>query len=237
MGDQTAVVLPVFVINLLTCYSLLVAYALMGYLLYQYAGELGFAERQQRGRSLPPEEYQRKAALGQSHIYARRGRLKDALGVINRALAAQSTNIRLHEHKHRLLMSLKRPAKLTAHASEYVRILVAAGNPGNATAVLKNVWQQEPDFRLDDPSAALAIARVFHQQQQFREARRMLANLHRDHPEFEQLGEAYLLLARVYLEGYDSRDHVTRILGFLRKNRPQMLDSEDGHYLRRMVAD
>ena len=233
---NTMGLLPVFLVEVLSCYSLLVAYALMGYLLYQYADELGLAGQQQRGRSLPPDQYQRKAALGVSQVYAHHGRVKDALDAVNRALSARSNDMTLHEQKHRLLRSLKDTKKLAAHGREYCRILVAAGNPGNATSVLKDVWQADPDFRLDDPSAALAIARVFHQQQQFRDARRLLVNLHRDYPDFEQLGEAYLLLGRIYLEGFDSPDHVKRILGFLQKHLPETLETEDARYLRRLIA-
>lgn len=236
LGDNLTGLTLVFVISVFSCYALLVAYALMGYLLYQYAGELGLAGRQRRGRSLPAEQYQRKAALGLSRIYAHHGRLKDALDVVDRTLNGRSGDMGLHEQKHRLLKSLRNTKQLSAHGREYCRVLVAVGNPGNATSVLKDIWQADPDFRLDDPAAALAIARVFHQQQQFRDARRLLADLHRNYPDFEHLDEACLLLAQVYLEGFDSPDHARRILGFLQKNRPDALDTEQARYLRRMIA-
>lgn len=234
--DSTVAGAALFVIEVLAFYSTVVAYALMGYLLFQYGGELGIATHQQRGRSLSSELYQRKAALGLSHVYTRQGRMDDALDAVNRALSSQPDNAELHERKHRLLKAVRKPEKLLKHGRQYCRLLVDAGNPGNATSVLKDLWQQDPHFRLDDPGAALAIARVFFQQQQFRDAKRLLVNLHRDYPQFEQLGEAYVLLARIYLEGFDSRDHVRRILGFLKKQCPEALDTEDARLLRTMMS-
>lgn len=237
VGDAGMGLASVFLVNVVAFDSLLIAYALMGYLLYQYGGELGLAGQQRRGRSLPPAQYRRKSAQGLSHIYAQQGRLEDALDAINTALAGDSGDLALRERKHRLLTSLEDKRKLTRHGREYCQQLAAAGNPGNATSVLKDIWQLDPDFRLENPSASLAIARVFFQQRRFREVRHLLVHLHRDHPAFEQLGEAYLLLARVYLEGFDSPDHARRILGFLQKNRPEALTTDEGRTLRALIAD
>ena len=235
LGDSAGGFGVILLINFLAFYSLLVAYALMGYLLFQYGGELGIAAHQERGRSLSVQDYQRKAALGVSHIYAREGRIEDALDVVNRALGRQNQDMALHERKHRLLKSRKNLRELAHHGRDYCRILVAGGNPGSATSVLRDIWQQDPDFKLQDPVAGLAIARVFYEQGRFRDAKRLLVNLHRDYPQFDRLGEAYLLLGRIYLEGFDSREHVRRILGFLKQNRPDSLETDDGQYLRRML--
>lgn len=224
-----------FMTEALSFYSTVVAYALMGYLLFQYGNELGLVSLQTRGRSLSADVYERKAALGLSHVYARSGRLEEALSTVERALRQQPLDTALHDRKHRLLRALKQHRKLMNHAREYCSLLARAGNPGNATAVLRDIWQKRPDYQLEDPAAALAIARVFHQQGCFREARKLLVNLHRRHPDFDELGQAYLLLARICLEGFDENDTAGKILRFLKKRDPAVLDSEEGRNLAGLV--
>lgn len=225
----------VFIIGALAFYSTVVAYALMGYLLFQHAGALGIAGYQERGRSLPVDRYQRQTGLGLSHVYAREGRMDDALGAVERGLAAQPLDPALHERKHRLLKSMQAEKRLVRHSEEYCGLLVRAGNPGSATAVLEDTWRRQPDFRLPDPVAALAIAEVFYQHGKLRQAKKLLVNLHRDHPDFAELGRAYLLLARIYLEEFDNRDNAVRILKFLKKNRPVAFRSEEARQLLELV--
>lgn len=218
----------IFVVAALAFYSTVVAYALMGYLLFQHADDLGIAGYQERGRSLAEETYPRKQALGLSHIYAREGRMGDALAAVERSLSADIADPALHERKHRLLKAMKKAKPLIRHAEEYCVLLVRAGNPGSATSVVEDAWRVQPDFRPRDPAVVLAIAEVFYQQGRMRQAKKLLVNLHREHSGFDGLGSAYLLLARIYLEGFDNRDNAMRILRFLKQKRPASLASSEG---------
>lgn len=233
--DTTLEEAGLFVIGALAFYSTVVAYALMGYLLFQHADALGIAGYQERGRSLSMEKYQQRAGLGLSHIYAREGRMEEALGAVERGLGAQPLDPALHERKHRLLKSMKAVKPLVRHSQEYCNLLANAGNPGSATAVLEDTWRFQKDFRLQNPAAALAIAGVFYQQGKFRQAKKLLVNLHRDHPDFDELGRAYLLLARIYMEGFDNRDNAVRILKFLQQKRPLAIQSDEGRRLLDLV--
>lgn len=228
LSDTPAEDIGVFLVGALAFYSTVVAYALMGYLLFQHADDLGIAGYQERGRSLPADLYPRRQGLGLSHVYAREGRMDDALAAVERGLSEGAADPALHERKHRLLKAMKKDKSLIRHAHEYCSLLVRAGNPGSATSVVEDVWRVQPDFRPQDPAVALAVAEVFYQQGKMRQAKKLLVNLHRDHPGFDGLGTAYLLLARIYLEGFDNRDNALRLLRFLKQKRPASLTSREG---------
>src|SRR5690606_41735449 len=83
-------------------------------------------------------------------------------------------------------------------------------------------------FLPEAPDSRLALATHLFERGRWKDAAALLVNLHSSHPQFSSLAEAYLLLARIYLEGFERRDNAEKVIGFLRQRFPASLQSEEG---------
>src|SRR5690606_27969999 len=84
-----------------------------------------------------------------------------------------------------------------------------------------------PDFLPIAPDLRFALATHLAERGKWKEAAALLVNLHRSNPQFDALGNAYLLLARVYLEGLGRSELADKVIRFLRQRFPAVLQSEE----------
>lgn len=222
-----------FIGGFLGFYCGVVGFAMMGYLLYEHAEKLGIGTSGERGKDLPPAEYARREALGRSHIYAQLGRIDEAKKVINDALEYAQVDIALHERKFMLLKLQPQAERFLSFSADYLRLLCANQNHDMAVTAYLDINQSNPQFIPAEPDTRMQIAKGLVARQKWREAKMLLVNLHSQHPRYSELGEAYVLLTRVYLESTGSNDGINtdnagKILGFLRKNFPRVLEQPEG---------
>lgn len=218
----------IFVGATFSAYTTLVAAAMMGAMLNQKARQLGLAIDEDRGRSLPEDEYEVAEVLGGAHIYAQEGRLEDALAVVNRGLTTLPTHPELNRRRLRLLKLLGKESPWLEQLARFVRHQLGSGNAGTAVQIWLEAVQQQPGLRFeDDPALCLSLAKALYERGRIREAQQLLVNLHQRAPQFKGLGEAYMLLARLYLE-LGSADTAKRLVGFVKKHFPQDHDSQQG---------
>lgn len=216
------------IIGFISFYSWMVCFAMMGYLLHEHGDKFDFAIQLPRGKDLPADEYERRTALGLSHIYAQQGRVKDGLAVINQALNYAPVDAALNDRKFRLLRLTPDAKSLPVFAEEYMRMQLAANNAASATAIFLDMRGLQPDFLPVAPDLRLALATHLAERGKWKEAAALLVNLHRSNPQFDALGNAYLLLARVYLEGLGRSELADKVIGFLCQRFPAVLQSEEG---------
>jgi tetratricopeptide (TPR) repeat protein len=218
-------------VGIVSFYTSLVCFAMMGYLLYEHASKFDLVQNVPRGKDLPQEDYERRTALGISHIYAQEGKAKDALKVINKALERWPVNLPLNERKYRLLRLTPEVKSLPSFAEEYMRMLAVANNPGSASDVYLDMRAICNDFLPQGGDVRLALARHLADRGKWQDASRLLVNLHSSHPKFEGLPESYVLLARIYLEGLGNQGNAAKLIRFLRQRWPSSLESEEGALL------
>ena len=218
----------VFVGAFFSAYTTLVAAAMMGALLNEKGRQLGLTMDEERGRSLPEADYEVAEVLGAAHIYAQEGRLEDALKVVNRGLASSPMHQELNWRRLRLLKLLGKEAPWFEHLARFVRQQLGSGNAGTAVQIWLESCQQQSGLRFDDdPALCLSLSRALFERGRIREAQQLLVNLHQRAPQFKGLGEAYMLLARLYLE-QGSTETATRLVGFVKKHFPSDHQSEEG---------
>lgn len=218
----------VFVGAFFSAYTTLVAAAMMGALLNEKARDLGLARDEDRGRSLPEEDYEIAEVLGAAHIYAQEGRLEEALKVVNRGLASAPLHQELNWRRLRLLKLLDKDGPWFEHLARFVRQQLGSGNAGTAVQIWLESCQQQSGLRFeDDPALCLSLSRALFERGRIREAQQLLVNLHQRAPQFKGLGEAYMLLARLYLE-QGSTETANRLVSFVKKHFPSDHQSEEG---------
>lgn len=218
----------VFVGAVFSGYTTLVAAVMMGALLSEKARELGLAMDEDRGRSLSMADYEVAEVLGTAHVYAQEGRLDEALKVLNRGLSSAPMHQELNWRRLRLLKLLGKEKPWLEQLARFVRQQLGAGNAGTAVQIWMEAREQESGLKFeDDPALCLSLAQALYERGRIREAQQLLVNLHQRAPKFSGLGEAYMLLARLYLE-QGSADTAQRLIGFVKKHFPKDHDSEQG---------
>ncbi len=224
-----------FLVNVVSVLATLVTYALMGYVLHERAGEVGLLEEMDRGRDLEPQEFQRRRALGLSHVYSQEGRHGDARGALEQALETLPGERTLHRQLHRILRVSGKDQALVRHADDYMRLLVEQGYGGSAGEVLRETRSRVPDYLPADAGLCHRLAEALASAGNWRDAARLLVNLHRRAPDYPELGQAYVLLARIFLEGLDRAGDARRLIGFVRRRAPRSLETEPGQQVVRLL--
>ncbi|WP_372964240.1 DUF4013 domain-containing protein [Marinobacter sp.] len=197
----------------------LILFHMLGYLLFQYQEELGFASDiqdeettasyQQRDRSsrfdadldmnLKDGNYDRvqrmlKDALKKDRDDPRR------LGQLYQLLTARNDVQELYRYHPRLMSWL------------------AERNDGDSLNGLINTLQTlEPNFQLDDPELSFRCATALYHGGHFKAALRLLQDFHKRFPDSEQLAPAYLLAAQALANGLQQWEKASAFLSFIQK--------------------
>lgn len=225
------------IIGFVSFYSWMVCFAMMGYLLHEHGDKFDFGLSAPRGRDLPADDFERRSALGLSHIYAQQGRIDEALKRIDHALASWPADATLNERKYRLLRLTPDTRTLPAFAESYMRMQLAANNAGSAANTFLDLHHLRPDYLPEAIDLRVTLAQQLVLRGKWKEAARLLVNLHRSHPQARELPGAYLLLAQVYLEGLNRDDLARKLISFLRQRFPDVLRSSEGSRLLAMAGE
>lgn len=212
----------------LAVYASVVAYAMMGYVLHERGDRLGLSATAARGRTLAPDDYARREVLGLSHIYAREGRLDDARKRLEEVLQQQPNDRALNDQLHRVLRLMKKDKALARHTDVYCRLLIAQGYGGSAAGVVRATRQELKGFRPEDPGLCHQLAEHLAEQGHWRDAAQLLVNMHQRVPDYPGLGDAYVLLARIYLEGLDRMPQAQQLMRFVADRYPRSHASDAG---------
>lgn len=195
----------------------LIFFHMMGYLLFQYQEELGFASDHQDDETtaIAPDKSRRVDA--DIDISIKDGNYDRALVLIKAALKKDAENPVRIEQLYRLLSATNQVNELHRF---HPRILQwqASRRDGQAMAstlaMLENV---EPDFRPNDPELAVNCAQLMFQTGEFRRVLRLLQEFHKRFPESEHLAPAYLLIAQSLGNGLGRWEKATAFLNFIKQ--------------------
>ncbi|MBS3804680.1 MAG: hypothetical protein KGY54_09040 [Oleiphilaceae bacterium] len=196
----------------------LILFHMLGYLLFQYQEELGFASDHQeapptdgpaRDRSrrvdadidmnLKDGNYDRVMTMLKECL---KRDPNDALRLsqLYRLTSARNDAVEQHRHRFRLLA------------------WAAARNEGSVILhLLQSFGRIEPGFRLDDPELAVACAGVLYRQGEYKAVVRLLQDFHKRFPASEDLAPAYLLMAQALANGLDQWDKAIAFLTYVQK--------------------
>ncbi|MDX1803909.1 MAG: B-box zinc finger protein [Alcanivorax sp.] len=120
-------------------------------------------------------------------------------------------------HRHdRLLAILQRDQERHARGEEYLQALIGAQAWGEALQLLARLRQQQAGWLPPSPALRLALAQGINEREP-KLAVQLLKDLHERSPEFDQLGPAYLLLARILAEQFGLAGKAEQYLRFVER--------------------
>lgn len=209
--------IPVFVG--VTLYFLMVAYNLMGYVIFQYQAEIGFVAEDQQARE------KRRATVdpldARVEVLVKEGRYEKAAEALTKHLRAQPGSLRHHDKLSRLLIAMDDREQALAHAQSYLENVNKLGDEARLYFLYSDYEKLDSTFMPEQPSICLALAHQLFRRGKFPQVCHLLVNLHKRAPGFDRIPEAYLLVAQTLLDGMKDTYKASQYLKFIKAKYPE----------------
>ncbi len=200
-------------------YFMLVAYHLMGYVIFQYQSALGFVSEdektvERRMKAIDPFD-------ARIDVLAKEGRYEDCLKVFKKALHYHPNDFKKHDNLSKILVALDHREAALEHGNSYLTKLHQVGDDARLYFLYSYYQQLDPEFLPDDPGVRHVIAEQLYGRGKYDQVIKMLAKMHKLYPNYQDVPGAYYLLAETLFFGKGAGDKALQFLGFIQHNYPQ----------------
>jgi hypothetical protein len=189
-------VLDVLVFYFLAQYALLVAFHLMGYLIYQYHEQLGHeieAPLQRRTGSSDPDQ----GLLDEAEHLVREGNALEAEQLLGNQIRRLGGSASVHGQYRKLLRLRGDSAALSQHGRDYIGVLMAQEQEKPALELARECLALDSGFAIANPDHVGRLAQRAAGTGQARLAVSLLSDFHIRHPKHADLPPNTLLAARL----------------------------------------
>ncbi|SFR80860.1 hypothetical protein SAMN05216203_3121 [Marinobacter daqiaonensis] len=198
----------------------LMLFHMLGYLLFQYQEELGFASDFQE--DLPTTESSQRDRTrrvdADIDMNLKEGNYNLVAGILEEALKRDTHNpIRLSQ-LYQLALARNDVQDLARHHVKLLRWMIAHRKHQEVRTLLTVLARHDPDFRIQDPELVVDAADLLFHQQDYRQALRLLKDFHKRFPGSEQIAPAYILVARTLANGFEQWEKAISFLRFAGKS-------------------
>ncbi|TVP56089.1 MAG: hypothetical protein EA349_08405, partial [Halomonadaceae bacterium] len=205
--------------GLVSSYFLLIFAHMLGYVLYQFQGELGFSSELDQAANTTSDPVKRLDA--DIDINLKQGNYDQVQRLLLQALKRQPTNDRLATQLLQLIQARQDTLSMRDHHRQLIPALIRQADSDNLSQLLLKLRRQDPDFRLSDPDLSFQCAQLLFHQQQYRLILWLLKQFHQRFPNHPDTPRAYLLLARTLADGLQQYRQAGQCLAFIHKHFPQ----------------
>lgn len=212
----------------------LILFHMLGYLLFQYQEELGFASDLQDGADGQDNHQRDRSARFDADIdmNLKDGNYDRVQSMLKEALKRDRDNGQRIGQLYQLLTARNDVPELYRYHPRLLTWLADHNDGDGMAALLHSLQNAEPQFRLDDPELAVRCARTLYHRGHFKLALRLLQDFHKRFPDSKQLAQAYLLVAQTLANGLNQWEKATAFLTFIQKRCQQdPLHKQIGTYL------
>ncbi|QIL90392.1 hypothetical protein GNX18_11970 [Microbulbifer sp. SH-1] len=205
-----------------TSYFSIVTSAMMGYICLTRQQKLGVISQLDDAEFLEEREFERRKALADASILLREGRGEEARKALVTALRQQPDDIALNERYFRLLLAMDDKKALRELGPHLLERFVTLNQPHKAAELyLATATAQGKPPVIDKSLLRHQIAEALYRQRQFKPALTLINNLHKEDPSYTRLDSAMLLLAKIYMDGFNRTDNSLKLLAYVQKKYPQ----------------
>ncbi|MDX1800564.1 MAG: hypothetical protein R3303_06500 [Marinobacter sp.] len=200
----------------------LILFHMLGYLLFQYQEELGFASDLQDSPDTEQDGHRDRSRRVDADIdiNLKDGHYDRVLVILQDSLKRDPTNPHRLGQLYQLLSARHDTAELYRQHPRLLGWLASRSDAEGLVDLLAILEQAEPGFRLDDAELSVRCARLLYQHGDYRIALRLLQDFHKRFPDHEQLAPAYLLVAQTLANGLNQWEKATAFLNFIGKKCP-----------------
>ncbi len=198
---------------------MLILFHMLGYLLFQYQQELGFASDYQDDEAQPDPHQDRSRRIDADIDMAlKEGNYNQVAGILEESLKRDPDNPNRVEQLYRLAVARRDLKTLSQHQGKLLRWIVALRRHNELKILLTLLRQQDSEFQPQDPELTVACAELLFLQQELKPALQLLKDFHKRFPQSEQIAPAYILVARILANGFGQWEKAISFLKFANKS-------------------
>lgn len=200
-------------------YFTLIFFNMLGYLLFQYQGRLGFASDLQDETQVTPEPNRDRSKRldADMDMALKDGQYGKLQTLLLDGLKRQPQHPDYTERLYRLIRARDDARSLLQQHRRLLPWLVTRGDAEGLGATLQSLHETDPGFQLQDPALAYGCARLLYQEGEYRQVLQLLRDFHKRFPEYDNLAGAYLLVASTLANGLQRFDKATAFLRFIQQ--------------------
>lgn len=212
--------------SLISMFFLLSIFNMLGYVLYQYHEKIGFGvdvevSSSQRTSEELGDFKLRMPSMVDVEILVQEGEYKKAILQLEKQIASEPSDMHARGYYQRLLHVLGDVEGAKIHCADFVGRLMAEKKITQAMNVFAACYKEDPNVTLSKPGQRLEMAHLFINNGEYRIAMHLLNNLHKDHPAYSEIPEAYLLAAKIMSDKLNQHDKAIQTLYFVLDKYPQ----------------
>ncbi len=175
-------------------YYTLVVFHLMGYMLFQYQGRLGYSARaEEMEPAAPRSDMERLLAL--LEVLLKEGNYEQMIDLYFQAFRQYPNEPQFFDKYFEFLYACKKSALMEDFASPYLEFTLRKKRYDKLVPVYRQIALLVPGLIPAKPDMRLELACIFRQQGDLKSALKMLNGMHKSDPDFADLVPAYRLLA------------------------------------------
>jgi len=187
-------------------YYMVVVFHLMGYMLYQYQHKLGFTAR---ADNLHTERSLADILSARIDIHIKEGNYDKAIETFIQAIGKLADDKTLAQRFFDFSCAIKRKSLIQQSAKHYFNVLIKQRDFDRLNIAFTTANRLVPGTYPEDPATRLHLAKACRTKGDPQTAIHLLNGLHKTHPQFSQLHEAYLTLADA-LEEVNKHEHAEK---------------------------
>jgi hypothetical protein len=210
-------------------YYLIVVFHLMGYMIFQYQGEIGFTASESLGEAKEIRSDRDRLAAN-IDVTLKEGDYEKVLDLFSGAIKRSPNDMELYGQAFKFLCATKNVENLDGLSSMYLELLVK----NNRTDQLRNVYkltvQISPNFIPDRAETRFALAKSCYASGDFVAAIKLINGIHKHFPEYSELVPAYELLLDCLEQVPNMRSNMgqcKKLIAHLKTIAPEITEPEE----------
>ncbi len=208
-------VVPIY--NAINLFFSVMAYHMMGYLLYQNHAELGISQRVNNEEPVDATE----AKLDLFYSYIDQGLMDAAKAELLGRAKQEPADSKLLQKAATFLMANGSEEERLRFARYFLPILLESGRATLAATMFLDLVAENPEFSLRRADHYLKLIRALIQVGQEKAAVKLSQNIHKRFPEAPEVADIYIETARLLSLRFSRDDLARTLLAFVAKQFPQ----------------
>lgn len=180
--------------GIVSYYYWLVIFHLMGYLLFQKQRVLGYVSRLDSDGDVHNRS-EKRHTMARIEVLSKEGIFTELNSEFKAAIKKHPDDIGIYDSYFDYLCALRKTTELNKFWLAYLDRLDKCGRMSQVAGLLLRILHVAPDYLPASAEVRFKLAGILLKQGKPALSVRLINRLHRDHPGFEQLTEAYLLMA------------------------------------------
>ncbi len=220
IGDRFSLVSAILQ-SIVSYYYMVVVFHLMGYMIFQYQGKLGFVARQSDHADVFNRTPQART-LAMINVFLKEGRPDKAVDLFDEGVKAYSRDTAFFERYFEFIYRTRSAHLLKGFADQYLMLLVKSNKKDKLDIVYKQIVQLSPSYRPNNPELRFHLASACMKKGDPTSVIKLLKNLHREHSDYAGMAQAYELMAEAFDDLPNMATHAQKCRGLAEHFKARM---------------